>query len=112
MYGCARVYHFSFFLFFLLSLATTITVLTPVSCYCITLFRYDGKKKREASVTCRCHLNNSMADSIFYDSYIVEDNLPSCLFACLFAFLFVFSSIGGKQCFSKKRRNGYSCLLL
>ena len=50
------------------SLATTIMVLTPVSCYYITPFNYGGKKARDVDLTCRCHLSNIMPDSIFYDS--------------------------------------------
>ena len=49
-------------------LATTITVLTPVSCYYMTSFNYGGKKARDVGLTCRCHLSNIMPDSIFYDS--------------------------------------------
>ena len=51
-----------------LFLATTIMVLTPVSCYYMTSFNYGGKKARDVGLTCRCHLSNIMPDSIFYDS--------------------------------------------
>ena len=46
----------------------SITVLTPVSCYYMTSFNYGGKKARDAGHTCRCHLNNIMLDSTYYDS--------------------------------------------
>ena len=48
-------------------LATTVTVLTPVSCYYMISFNYGGKKARYVGLTCRCHLSNIMPDSIFYD---------------------------------------------
>ena len=51
-----------------LFLATTIMVLTPVSCYYMTSFNYGGKKARDVGLICRCHLSNIMPDSIFYDS--------------------------------------------
>ena len=38
--------------FFELSLATTITVLKPVSCDHVTSFNYDDKKARDAGLTC------------------------------------------------------------
>ena len=50
------------------SLATTIMVLTPVSCYYMTPFNCVGKKARSVGLTCGCHLSNIMPDSIFYDS--------------------------------------------
>ena len=51
-----------------LSLATTITAFTPVSCYYMSSFNYGGKNARYVGLTCRCHLSNIMPDSIFYDS--------------------------------------------
>ena len=51
-----------------LFLATTITVLTPVSCYYMISFNYGGKKERDVGLNCRCHLSNIMSGSIFYDS--------------------------------------------
>ena len=51
-----------------LSLATTIMVLRPVFYYYMTSFNYGGKKARDVYLTCRCHLNNIMSNSIFYDS--------------------------------------------
>ena len=51
-----------------LFLATTITVLTPVSCYYMISFNYGGKKARDVGLNCICHLSNIMSDSIFYDS--------------------------------------------
>ena len=47
---------------------TTITVLTPVSCYNMTSFNYGGKKARDVALTCRYHLSNVMPNSIFYDN--------------------------------------------
>ena len=49
-------------------LATTITALTPASCYYMTSLNHGGKKPRDVGLTCRCHLSNIMPDSIFYDS--------------------------------------------
>ena len=51
----------------MLSLATAITTLTPVSCYYMT-FNYAGKRARDVGLICRCHLSNIKPDSIFYDS--------------------------------------------
>ena len=34
----------------------------------MTSFDYGGKKARDVGLTCRCHLNKIMPDSIFYDS--------------------------------------------
>ena len=51
-----------------LSIATTITVLMPISCYYVTSFNYGGKKARDVGLTCRCHLSNILPDSIFHDS--------------------------------------------
>ena len=45
-----------------------ILALRPVSCYYVTSFNYVSKKTRNVGPTCRCHLNNIMSDSIFYDS--------------------------------------------
>ena len=41
-----------------LSLAITIAVLTPVSCYYVISCNYCGKNARVVGLTCRCHLNN------------------------------------------------------
>ena len=51
-----------------LSIATTIAMLTPASCYSMTSFNYGSKSARDLGLTCGCHLNNVMPDSIFYDS--------------------------------------------
>ena len=51
-----------------LSLATSIKVLTPVSCYDMASFNYRGKEAKDVGLTCRCHLINIMPDSIFYNS--------------------------------------------
>ena len=61
LYISCRVFRESF-------LATTITLLTAVSCYYMTSFNYGGKKARDVGLTCKCHLSNIMHDSIFYDS--------------------------------------------
>ena len=52
----------------MLSLATAIMALTPVSCYYMTSFNYRGNVARNVGLTCRCHLSNIMPNSIFYDS--------------------------------------------
>ena len=54
-------------IFFKLSLATTVTVLKPVSCDHVT-FNYDDKKTRDVGLACWCHLSNIMPDSIFHKS--------------------------------------------
>ena len=64
-----------------LSLATTIMALTPVSCYYMTSFNYDGKEARDVGLTCSCHLSNIMPNSIFYDSM-------GWGITCLFLFFF------------------------
>ena len=51
-----------------LSVATTITVLTSVSCYYMTSLNYGGKMAKDEGLTCRFHLSNIIPDSIFYDS--------------------------------------------
>ena len=60
--------------FFELSLATTITVLTPVSCDHVTSFNYNDKKARDVDLTCWCHLSNII---LF-------------CFVCLFVFFFLY----------------------
>ena len=49
-----------------LSSAITIKLMRPISCYHMTSFNYDDKKVNDVSLTCRCHLNNIMPDSIFH----------------------------------------------
>ena len=51
-------------------LATTITVLTPVSCYYMASFNYGGKKAKDVGLTCRCHLSNIVL--------IALANIPEC----------------------------------
>ena len=70
-----------------LSLATTMMALTPVSCYYMTSFNYGGKKARDVGLTCRCHLNNIMPDSIFYDSMAWGITCPFSLSVITTAFL-------------------------
>ena len=81
-------------------LAITITVLTPVSCYYMTLFNYGGKKARDVGLTCRCHLSNIMPDSIFYDNMGL--GMTQLLFLLLLFFFFfvvvVFFLRGGNLC--------------
>ena len=78
-------------------LATTVTVLTPVSCYYMISFNYGGKKARDVGLTCRCHLSNIMPDSIFYDSMGWRMTqlllLLLLLFFCLGVVMAVFLSI-------------------
>ena len=71
---------------------TTITVLTPVSCYYMTSFNYGRKKARDIGLTCRCHLNNIMADSIFYDS--MGWGMTQLLLLLLLLAFFSFSVVG------------------
>ena len=76
--------------FFELSLATTITLLTFVSCDYATSFNYDDKNTRAVGLICWYHLSNIMFDSIFYESMrlgitcSVLFYLCTCFFACLF----------------------------
>ena len=84
--------------FFKLSLATAIMALTPVSCYCMTSFYCNGKEGRDADLTCRCHLSNIMADSMFYDSIGWGITCPSFK--------------GDNHCLSQHERDGLSCLII
>ena len=43
-------------------------MLTPVSYYYMTSFNYGGKKARDVDLTCRCHQNDVIPSSIFYDT--------------------------------------------
>ena len=52
---------------FKLFLATNVMVLTFLSDYVIS-FNYGHKETMDVGLTCRCHLNHIMLDSIFYDS--------------------------------------------
>ena len=60
---------------FELSLATTMTVLKPVSCDHVTSFNYDGKKAMDVGLTCWSHLTNIMPDSSFPWKHEAGDNL-------------------------------------
>ena len=92
------------------SVATTITVLTPISCYYVASFNYGGKKAGDVGLTCRCHL------SIFYDS-MGWGMTQSFLFLFFFSFvylfcfvLFCFSPRGGNCCLPQHRRDGFSLI--
>ena len=88
------------------SLATTITVLTSVSCYCMTLLNYGDKKTRDVGFTCKCNLSNIVPDSIFYDSmgwWITQ----FLLLLLLFSFL-----RGGNRCLPQHRRDGFSIITI
>ena len=63
-----RMTEFSFFFLGVVIAVSTVTVLTPVSCFYMTSFNYGAKKARDVGLTCRCHLSNIKPDSIFYDS--------------------------------------------
>ena len=76
-------------------LATTITVLTPDSCFYMTSFDYGGKKTRDIDLTCRCHLSNIMPDSIFYDSM-------------QWGMTLLFFLRGGNRCLPQHERDGFS----
>ena len=85
-----------------LSSGSAIMVLTSVSCYYMTSFNYGGKKARDVDLTCRCHLNNIMPDSIFYDSL-------GWGLTCLDFFVFL---KGDNHCFPQHERDGFSCLII
>ena len=84
-----------------LSLATTITMLMPISCYYVTSFNYGGKKARDVSLTCRSHLSNITPDSIFRDS--MGCGVTQVL-------LFFFRSSNG--CLPQHRRDGFSLITI
>ena len=69
----------------MLCLATTITVLKPVSCDHVTSFNYDDKKARDVGLTCWCHLSNNMPDSIFHESMRKGITCVCVLFVCVCA---------------------------
>ena len=100
--------------FFELSLATTITVLVPVSFNYVRSFKYDGKQARNAGVTSRYHLSNIMSDGIFHDpwQYGQSDNLLFIVFAVVVffvVFLFCFALLLlWYFCFPWKERDGIS----
>ena len=85
-------------------LATTIMVFTPVSCYYMTSFNYDGKKAGDVGLTCRCHLSNVMPDSIFYDS--MGWGMTQLLLLLLFFLR------GGNRCLPQHRRDGFSLITI
>ena len=70
------------FIFHGLHFATTLTVLTPVSCFHITSFNYGAKEVRDADPACGCHQSNIIPDSIF------SVNIAQCV-TCLFIFSFL-----------------------
>ena len=77
---------------------TTITVLTPASCYYMASFNYGGKKARDAGFTCRCHLSNIMSDSIIYGSMgrVMTQSFLT----------------GGNRCLPQHRRDGFSLIII
>ena len=87
-----------------LFLATTITVLTPVSCYYMISFNYGGKKARDVGLNCICHLSNIMSDSIFYDS--MGWGMTQLLLLLLFFLR------GGNRCLPQHRRDGFSLITI
>ena len=96
--------------FFELSLATTITVLKPVSCDHVTSFNYDDKKARDVGLTCWCHLSNIMPDSIFHES--MRERI-TCSFLYLFVVCFFFFFFAGWYfCFSQDERDGISFITI
>ena len=84
-----------------LYLATAIMALTLVSCYYMKSFNYGGKEGRDVGLTCRCHLNNIMPDSIFYDS--IEWGITCLLF------LFFKSD---SHCLPQHQRDGFRCFII
>ena len=93
--------------FSMLSLATAIMTLTPVSCYYMISFYYGGKKARDVGLTCRCHLSNIMSDSIFCDSMGWG---ITCLFFFLLSLFFFFK--GDNHSLPQHKRDGFSCLII
>ena len=83
-----------------LSLATNITVLTPVSCYLMASFTNGGKNARNIGLLCRCHLNSIMPDSIFYDSMGWGMIQGFFVFLCLFVFSGVVTAVFCRNGFS------------
>ena len=79
-------------------LVTTITVLTPVSCYYMTSLNYGGKKARDVGFTCRCHLSNIMSHSIIY----------GCMGWVMTQSFFR----GGNPCLPQHRRDGFSLIII
>ena len=94
LYISCRVFRGSF-------LATTITLLTAVSCYYMTSFNYGGKKTRDVGLTCKRHLGNVMHDGIFYDS------MGSGITLLLF-----FLRRNGNCCLPQNRRNWFSLITI
>ena len=78
-------------------------VLTHVSCYCMTSFKYGHKTTKDVSLTYRCHLNNFMRDSIFYDSIGWDISCFCFLFFVLFFFFASFSYFLFVCCFFCKK---------
>ena len=85
-------------------LATTITVLTPVSGFYMTSFNYRGKKERDVGLTCRYHLRNVMLDSIFYDS--MGWGMTQLLLLLLFFLR------GGNRCLPQHRGDRFSLITI
>ena len=71
-----------------LSLATTITVFTFVSCDHVKSFNYDDRKARDVGLTWY-HLSDTMSDSIFQGKH--EAGITCFLFVCLFVSFVCFS---------------------
>ena len=54
----------------------------------VTLFNYDDKKARDVSLTCWCHLSNTMPDNIFHES--MRQGTTCSVWFCLFVWFFDF----------------------
>ena len=77
--------------FFELSLATTINLLTLVSCDQMTSINYDDKKPRDVGLTWWCHLSNIMSDRISHESTIWRMTCSGlfCFYFYFFVSMFV-----------------------
>ena len=62
---CSRPVKSQCYKIFELSLATTTTVLKPISCDHVISFNYDGKRARDVGLTCWCHLSSIMLVFIY-----------------------------------------------
>ena len=72
----------------------------------MTPFNYGGKKARDIGLTCRCHLNSIMPDSIFYDS------MGRGITQFLFFVFCVFFGRGGNRRLPQHRRDGFSLIAI
>ena len=74
-------------------------MLTPVFYCYIILFNYGGKKARDVGLSCRCHLNNILPNSTFYESM-------GWRVTCLFCFV-LFFICSDNRCLLQQRTEGF-----